>query len=129
MTVYAGITVRGRSGQLSMPEISVIERACDRAAKALDHAMSDEIALLRLARLLKAVNRDLILLLQWSAAGMRGIGAGSRAEPSLRSMEMHLRHILLDHATLTLQQMHAHLNEAICEAFDVLELLQTKDAG
>jgi hypothetical protein len=125
MTVHAGITVRGRSGQLSMPEISVIERACDRAAKALDHAWSDEIALLRLARLLKAVNRDLILLLQWSAASPMSTGAGSQAERSLRTMEIHLRHVLLEHAALTLQQMHAHLNEAVYEAFDVLELLQT----
>jgi hypothetical protein len=125
MTVYAGITVRGRTGQLSMPEISAIERACDRAAKALDHASSDEITLLRLARLLKAVNRDLILLLQWSVASTTRTGAGSRAVPSLRTMEMHLRCVLLEHAALTPQQMHSHLSEAVCVAFDVVELLQT----
>ncbi len=84
----------------------------------------DQIALLRAARRLKAINRDLRRMLQRQLMAGGGRPRIAQAETLLQTMEYHLRSVLLDTTSLTGREMHEHLDRAIGQAFDVLELLE-----
>jgi hypothetical protein len=105
-------------------ETTQIERRCTRLARTLDARETDEVVLLRAARLMKHVHTDLRRAL-WAhtkeAGWTQEVGV---AEASLRAMEGDLRHVLLGHLGLGKYQMHEHLTHALDQSFEALDLLR-----
>jgi len=106
----------------SDPKFLALDRTCVRVAKTLEYTFKDEIMLLRMARMLKNVNRDLEYIVRRRASGGRSLRI-VQAEMLLSTMESHLRSVLLENAALDTRQMREHLCRAVYGAFDLLELV------
>ncbi len=108
-----------RSADLNLAAIAT---KCVTASRRLDYASDDEITLLRLARTLKGVNRDLLGIMQRSSTA--GAPADlSEARAMLAAMETHLRAVLLDKEGLKVSQIYHHLVRAVSRAVRAIEFL------
>jgi hypothetical protein len=103
--------------------VESVERACGRVAVALDQLGRDEIALLRLARVLKGINRDLKTMLQRRIAARGRSAQTEHAERMLGSMEENLRAVLLDTTALGRLQIRNRLSESLDAAHGLLEVV------
>lgn len=107
-----------------MLDISRIGVRCSRIADSLDVKMTDGVALLRAARVLKNVHADLKLLLWHQSKRTGWTEAIARTQLALELTERDLRQVLLEYETMAALDVSTYLRRA-CELFlqtiDVLE--------
>src|SRR5579884_839560 len=112
-----------RSGA-TMPDTWQIENRCGRLARAIDAHDADEVALLRAARCMKGVHRDLRRA-AWAHGTQASAGpTAASAGVALDAAERDLRRVLLDHASLRTWQMRDYLIHALDRCFETLDLLR-----
>jgi len=99
----------------------MLDRTCVRVARELEGANEDPIVLWRLARTLKAVNRDLLRIAQ----RLDRIGADTaQAHELLSAVEVHLRTVLLDEGSLRPAAIREQVEWALHGVLDVLAVVE-----
>lgn len=106
-----------------MAGLAQIETRCFHIAKTVGSACSDEIVLLRAARIMKRIHTDLRRAV-WERVRMEGwTESTTRAEVLLDAIEQDLRRLLLDYPSLCRSELRDHLVRLTDEFFQTLDLL------
>lgn len=102
--------------------LAVIQQRCNVLGNRLDGAADDIIVLWRLARMLKAVDRDL----RCHVGRLRWVRNADVRVPAmlLDDAEARLRLVLLDEGTLTPRQIQWHVARILGTVLEALEMLR-----